>query len=816
MNLTDKITKFQIDATGNLVVKDNEGRTFSPAIPLAENYAQSDIIQVRGKEITASVSLQTEFVNITSIQADILDVSNAQILELYVDIDARFFIKISGEHSINYGSVILTGTSGFNINVNREHPIYQKTIGSGYTLYELYSYPETGTWNGAGTAKLFKGYFIETEIPHNFSANPAILIKNLTGFTSINNVARDGLVIDSNTLYIEYGLVTGIRYSSSSYSGQSAKIQKNNIARLAFDTTDFIDETVTFTYASPLMVTNAHGTTALYGINLNVINKTSTYIDVDLTAYYTAIPTTSITFISNTKIFAPSIITGETVELVFKNGKRKRFFSITDALKEYEEGQIRVYAKETAYSEGDLGINQHLNMYVEANANIDSLISVELNKNIIIEGKGTFKKIINPSQSTGFIYIEGRLFRSIRINSSQDAYVNVNEILPTDSSLPFSFNYETNVNFDNKLFFNFNKIISVANSAVQVHGNAYITGNYIETSLLGHCLIVHGSNNSKCFAKIKHLKSIINDVGGSGKFAEAVTLEDVGGADDYQKELNLDFDLIEIQTGLATWKVPAVRNLNGVLNLKNGVIKSNSDCPAVVIHSVAGGSIRNVKIENTNGPALDISNYYVSPYLMPIEVIDCQIIGNSTDGAVGLGYIHESSWFGAPTDSGCKTNAKISNSDIRNTNNNASSCGIKIGNNSLSMELDNVSIITAHASAKSIDKFAMAITAITKAAQAVITAIGHQIYTGQTVKILGVVGMTELNGNTYTITSVGANTITINVNSTGFTTYVSGGTVSVMQDLKIKKPCYVKVDKESNYLTLTENSTALNVVANLT
>lgn len=69
-----------------------------------------------------------------------------------------------------------------------------------------------------------------------------------------------------------------------------------------------------------------------------------------------------------------------------------------------------------------------------------------------------------------------------------------------------------------------------------------------------------------------------------------------------------------------------------------------------------------------------------------------------------------------------------------------------------------------------------AITAATQANPCQITSANHGLLTGQQVTITGVVGMTQLNGNTYTITFVNANAFTLNVNSTGFTAYVSGGT----------------------------------------
>lgn len=74
------------------------------------------------------------------------------------------------------------------------------------------------------------------------------------------------------------------------------------------------------------------------------------------------------------------------------------------------------------------------------------------------------------------------------------------------------------------------------------------------------------------------------------------------------------------------------------------------------------------------------------------------------------------------------------------------------------------------------------ITAISQATQAVLT-VTTTFGVGQTVTISGVVGMTELNGNTYTVVANGVTTLTIDVDSTAFTAYVSGGTVSSFQNL---------------------------------
>lgn len=69
------------------------------------------------------------------------------------------------------------------------------------------------------------------------------------------------------------------------------------------------------------------------------------------------------------------------------------------------------------------------------------------------------------------------------------------------------------------------------------------------------------------------------------------------------------------------------------------------------------------------------------------------------------------------------------------------------------------------------------ITAITQASSAVVTVgASHGFATNDLVYISGVVGMTQINGQVGTVTATGANTITVNINSTSYTAYTSGGT----------------------------------------
>lgn len=75
------------------------------------------------------------------------------------------------------------------------------------------------------------------------------------------------------------------------------------------------------------------------------------------------------------------------------------------------------------------------------------------------------------------------------------------------------------------------------------------------------------------------------------------------------------------------------------------------------------------------------------------------------------------------------------------------------------------------------------ISGATQANPCVITANAHGFRSGDAVTISGVAGMTQLNGNTYTIDVLTVNTFSLRgINSTGFTAYTSGGTAARAAD----------------------------------
>lgn len=70
------------------------------------------------------------------------------------------------------------------------------------------------------------------------------------------------------------------------------------------------------------------------------------------------------------------------------------------------------------------------------------------------------------------------------------------------------------------------------------------------------------------------------------------------------------------------------------------------------------------------------------------------------------------------------------------------------------------------------------ITAITKANPGVITSASHGFSTGNKLYLAGIGGMTQLNGQVVTATVINANTFSIGIDTTNYTTYTSGGTAA--------------------------------------
>lgn len=73
---------------------------------------------------------------------------------------------------------------------------------------------------------------------------------------------------------------------------------------------------------------------------------------------------------------------------------------------------------------------------------------------------------------------------------------------------------------------------------------------------------------------------------------------------------------------------------------------------------------------------------------------------------------------------------------------------------------------------------AKTITGITKASSAVVSSSAHGLSVGAVVVFSSVAGMTEINGRVGIITAAATGTFTVNIDSTNFTTYTSGGSAT--------------------------------------
>lgn len=117
------------------------------------------------------------------------------------------------------------------------------------------------------------------------------------------------------------------------------------------------------------------------------------------------------------------------------------------------------------------------------------------------------------------------------------------------------------------------------------------------------------------------------------------------------------------------------------------------------------------------------------------------------------------------------------------------------------------------------------ITAITKADPGVVTTnLNHGLISGQAnVNIADVVGMTEANGGPYTVTVITEKTFSFGVDTTSFTTYISGGVVTPNSrniSVSISDPPdtyvipFVIPPQQSVTIAVTWNTTSNNFVSN--
>jgi hypothetical protein len=118
--------------------------------------------------------------------------------------------------------------------------------------------------------------------------------------------------------------------------------------------------------------------------------------------------------------------------------------------------------------------------------------------------------------------------------------------------------------------------------------------------------------------------------------------------------------------------------------------------------------------------------------------------------------------------------------------------------------------VTTKLDANLVDEATKTITGITSANPAVVTSANHGLQNGTKIVISGVVGMTEVNTNTYYVQNTATNTfslsssddptVTTNVDSSAFTAYTSGGVITPKNVVTGQTGYLFHVDSTSSFL----------------
>jgi len=111
------------------------------------------------------------------------------------------------------------------------------------------------------------------------------------------------------------------------------------------------------------------------------------------------------------------------------------------------------------------------------------------------------------------------------------------------------------------------------------------------------------------------------------------------------------------------------------------------------------------------------------------------------------------------------------------------------------------------------------VTAVTEASPGVVTAAGHGLTTGDRVMLESLGGMVETQGLVYTITVVGVDTFSIGVNSSGYTSFTSGGYVIPLLEsetwVEIALGDCIDVDEDNNTIEYDGTPSSAPVVGDI-
>jgi hypothetical protein len=143
-------------------------------------------------------------------------------------------------------------------------------------------------------------------------------------------------------------------------------------------------------------------------------------------------------------------------------------------------------------------------------------------------------------------------------------------------------------------------------------------------------------------------------------------------------------------------------------------------------------------------------------------------ISNWGDGSHGSGSIAHNTNLMDITGGGTATTAGLAYQELTS---------LGVGTYTITATTSAAIGFAAYSNAK--DHTATTITNITKANPGVVTSTAHGLSNGDTVRITGVVGMTEVNGRVFTVANATANTFELSgIDTSGYTTRTSGGTIN--------------------------------------
>lgn len=423
----------------------------------------------------------------------------------------------------------------------------------------------------------------------------------------------------------------------------------------------------------------------------------------------------------------------------------------------------------------------------------------------------TAKKWYNPAWKGSTLSKE--MIEGTNDTHSQDCFFNVDEVL-TDlpKSQAGATLYYRNKASRTHISFKTMKRNNQGSTVISLAGQCSIKGEYLEMKGFGHPLALQNDldDGTSAFHSYIQITEVISHCDSGDILAansEAITIEDTGGLN-----INAHYHIVDTNVKILTsgnydpaQPFAAIRIIKDNLHLHNVKVNSSIEEAAVIVGGTyVTAEIDNCEIINTGGKAL-IATQFLGQTTVKNSILE----GNSINAVVDIGILNNI------------TNIKIQNSEIRNKH--VSGEVFYVGNCVGSNISGNDFVLDGNLLVGKNELFnrdaLLVITDATKASSCVLSIADADDWCRQGSKLLikSVVGMTELNNNTYTVTAVSSTTVTINVDSTSFTTYVSGGTAQTVIDIKIRRDNLTSASNTaSDYIILKENSSGIIVDSDIT